>query len=40
MSNAYQQAGVDIHAGYEAVERISSHVKRSTRWIRWVWSHF
>ena len=31
MSNAYQQAGVDIHAGYEAVERISSHVKRTMR---------
>lgn len=31
MSNAYQQAGVDIHAGYEAVERISSHVKKTMR---------
>ena len=31
MSKAYQEAGVDIHAGYEAVERMSSHVKRTMR---------
>lgn len=31
MSKAYQQAGVDINAGYEAVERMSSHVKRTMR---------
>ena len=31
MSKAYQQAGVDINAGYEAVERISSHVQRTMR---------
>lgn len=26
MSKAYEQSGVNIHAGYEAVERMSSHV--------------
>ena len=31
MSKAYQQAGVDINAGYEAAERMSSHVKRTMR---------
>ena len=31
MSKAYEQSGVDIHAGYEAVERMSSHVKRTMR---------
>ncbi|KIL48154.1 phosphoribosylformylglycinamidine cyclo-ligase [Jeotgalibacillus soli] len=31
MSNAYRQAGVDIEAGYEAVERMKKHVKRTTR---------
>lgn len=31
MSKSYQEAGVDIHAGYEAVERMSSHVKRTMR---------
>ena len=31
MSKAYQQAGVDINAGYEAVERMSSHVQRTMR---------
>lgn len=31
MSKAYQQAGVDINAGYEAVNRMSSHVKRTMR---------
>ena len=29
MSKAYEQSGVDIHAGYEAVERMSSHVQLS-----------
>ncbi|CAM3995294.1 phosphoribosylformylglycinamidine cyclo-ligase [Mesobacillus zeae] len=31
MANAYKQAGVDIEAGYEAVERIKKHVKRTAR---------
>ncbi|PLR99203.1 phosphoribosylformylglycinamidine cyclo-ligase [Bacillus sp. T33-2] len=31
MANAYRQAGVDIEAGYEAVERIKKHVNRTTR---------
>lgn len=31
MSKAYEQSGVDIHAGYEAVERMSSHAKRTLR---------
>lgn len=31
MSEAYKQAGVDIHAGYESVERIKKHVKRTMR---------
>jgi len=31
MSEAYKQAGVDIHAGYEAVERMKKHVKRTMR---------
>lgn len=31
MSKAYQKAGVDINAGYEAVERMSSHVERTMR---------
>lgn len=31
MANAYKQAGVDIEAGYEAVERIKKHVKRTGR---------
>ena len=31
MSKAYQQAGVDINAGYEAVERMTSHVQRTMR---------
>ena len=43
MSKAYEQSGVDIHAGYEAVERMSSHVKRTmqrgTRWFRWIWCY-
>lgn len=29
MANAYKQAGVDIEAGYEAVERIKKHVQRT-----------
>ena len=31
MSKAYEQSGVDIEAGYEAVERMSAHVKRTLR---------
>ncbi|MBT2638677.1 phosphoribosylformylglycinamidine cyclo-ligase [Bacillus sp. ISL-39] len=31
MANAYKQAGVDIEAGYEAVERIKKHVTRTVR---------
>jgi phosphoribosylformylglycinamidine cyclo-ligase len=31
MSEAYKQAGVDIHAGYESVERIKKHVQRTMR---------
>lgn len=31
MSKAYEQSGVDIHAGYEAVERMSVHVERTMR---------
>ncbi|WP_227396841.1 phosphoribosylformylglycinamidine cyclo-ligase [Jeotgalibacillus aurantiacus] len=31
MSDAYRQAGVDIEAGYEAVERMKKHVKRTER---------
>ncbi|MFN7251352.1 MAG: phosphoribosylformylglycinamidine cyclo-ligase [Anaerobacillus sp.] len=31
MSSAYKQAGVDIEAGYEAVERMKKHVKRTIR---------
>ncbi|WP_065581214.1 phosphoribosylformylglycinamidine cyclo-ligase [Staphylococcus hominis] len=31
MSKAYEQSGVDLHAGYEAVERMSSHVQRTMR---------
>lgn len=40
--NAYARAGVDVNAGYETVERIKKHVKRTERvgvmggnW--WVW---
>jgi phosphoribosylformylglycinamidine cyclo-ligase len=29
--NAYAQAGVDVEAGYEVVERIKKHVKRTER---------
>jgi len=31
MSNAYEKAGVNIHAGYEAVERMKKHVARTER---------
>lgn len=31
MSNAYQQAGVDIEKGYEAVKRMKKHVQRTAR---------
>lgn len=31
MKNAYQKAGVDVEAGYEVVERISQHVKKTER---------
>lgn len=31
MTNAYQQAGVDIEAGYKAVERMKKHVQRTNR---------
>ncbi|MDR2833030.1 MAG: phosphoribosylformylglycinamidine cyclo-ligase [Streptococcaceae bacterium] len=31
MSNAYEKAGVNIHAGYEAVERMKKHVATTTR---------
>lgn len=31
MSKAYEQAGVNIEAGYEAVNRMKSHVERTTR---------
>ncbi|SFC90288.1 phosphoribosylformylglycinamidine cyclo-ligase [Bacillus sp. OV322] len=31
MANAYKDAGVDIEAGYEAVERMKKHVQRTLR---------
>ncbi|WP_368251701.1 phosphoribosylformylglycinamidine cyclo-ligase [Enterococcus sp. 2201sp1_2201st1_B8_2201SCRN_220225] len=31
MANAYQRAGVDVEAGYEVVERIKKHVKKTER---------
>ena len=31
MSKAYEKAGVNIEAGYEAVERMKSHVARTAR---------
>ncbi|MEC2075029.1 phosphoribosylformylglycinamidine cyclo-ligase [Metabacillus fastidiosus] len=31
MANAYKQAGVDIEAGYEAVERMKKHVEKTMR---------
>ncbi|MCM3585399.1 phosphoribosylformylglycinamidine cyclo-ligase [Mesobacillus maritimus] len=31
MANAYKQAGVDIEAGYQAVEKMKKHVQRTVR---------
>ncbi|MFZ1605324.1 MAG: phosphoribosylformylglycinamidine cyclo-ligase, partial [Enterococcus aquimarinus] len=31
MPNAYARAGVDVEAGYEVVERIKKHVKKTER---------
>lgn len=31
MSNMYKKAGVDVEAGYEAVERMKKHVEKTTR---------
>ena len=31
MGNAYANAGVNVEAGYEVVERIKKHVKRTER---------
>jgi phosphoribosylformylglycinamidine cyclo-ligase len=31
MANAYTQAGVNIEAGYEAVERMKKHVQKTAR---------
>jgi len=31
MANAYKKAGVDVNAGYEIVERIKKHVKKTER---------
>ena len=31
MTNAYKQAGVNIEAGYEAVERMKKHVQKTAR---------
>ncbi|MEQ6388129.1 phosphoribosylformylglycinamidine cyclo-ligase [Bacillaceae bacterium S4-13-58] len=31
MRNAYKEAGVDVEAGYEAVERMKKHVERTAR---------
>ncbi|MGX6962188.1 phosphoribosylformylglycinamidine cyclo-ligase [Vagococcus xieshaowenii] len=31
MTNAYGKAGVDVHAGYEVVERIKKHVSKTQR---------
>ncbi len=31
MANAYKQAGVDIEAGYQAVDRMKKHVRRTAR---------
>ena len=31
MSESYKQAGVDVEAGYEAVERMKKHVSRTMR---------
>ena len=39
MSKAYEKAGVNIEAGYESVERMKSHVARTSRkgvaWYFW-----
>lgn len=31
MSDVYKKAGVDVEAGYEAVERMKKHIKKTTR---------
>lgn len=31
MANAYEKAGVNVHAGYEVVERINKHIKKTQR---------
>lgn len=31
MGNAYAKAGVDVEAGYEVVDRIKKHVKKTER---------
>ncbi len=31
VANAYRQAGVDIEAGYESVERMKKHTARTAR---------
>ncbi|MGX7030020.1 phosphoribosylformylglycinamidine cyclo-ligase [Vagococcus zengguangii] len=31
MANAYEKAGVDVHAGYEVVERIKKHISKTQR---------
>ena len=31
MSNVYKAAGVDVEAGYEAVERMKKHIAKTTR---------
>ena len=31
MANAYKEAGVNIEAGYQAVERMKRHVKKTER---------
>ncbi len=31
MANAYAKAGVDVEAGYEVVERIKKHVRKTER---------
>ncbi len=42
MAKAYEEAGVNIEAGYEAVSRMKKHVQktmptRCTRWLRRIW---
>ena len=44
MAKAYEQAGVNIEAGYEAVSRMKKHVQKTMRprgpwWLRWIWRH-